>query len=158
VARVSFVFFKSAARCGMSRIGASRGCRADASERRGVFGIPDARFTPLPATVGRSPRTALLPTRRGRDARKWDRRLTAQTGGPCHSPKSSSSGGARPNSYERKVPELRRVRGKGGIFLRPTSPRPTQQPTTRRGHDATNRGRREDGTATFRTDLGERAR
>jgi hypothetical protein len=47
-------------------------CRADASERLGVFGIPDARFTPLPATVGRSPRTALLPTTgRGRDARKW---------------------------------------------------------------------------------------
>jgi hypothetical protein len=70
-------------------------CRADASERLGVFGIPDARFTPLPATVGRSPRTALLPTTgRGRDARKWDRRLSAQTGGPF-SPKSSSSGATR---------------------------------------------------------------
>jgi hypothetical protein len=48
---------------------------------------------------------------------------------------------ARLDFYERKVPELRRVRGKGGIFMRPTSPRPGPLPTSRRGRDARRRGR-----------------
>ena len=50
--------------------------------------------------------------------------------------------GARSDFYERKVPQLRRVRGKGGIFRRPTSPTaataapspgPGPLPTPRRG-------------------------
>jgi hypothetical protein len=79
-------------------------------------------------------------TRRGRDARKWDRRLENRRPNRV----VLDLLGARTDFYERKEPELRRVRGKGEIFMRPISPTAataarSPRPTTRRGRDARER-------------------
>ena len=70
----------------MIEIGTSRGCRL---MRTSV--VESSEFPTL--VSHRYYRRRWATSHRGRrDARKWDRRLPAQTDGPCHSPKSSSSG------------------------------------------------------------------